>query len=217
MTGASDSGAASSGTVTGNPFRARWEEHYASGHTPWDTQITPPEVKDFWASGRLSPMGLALDAGCGTGTNVRYLAQLGLHALGFDLAYTAVATGRARTRRQAPHLLPRAHLVQADITRLPLTDANAAYILDLGCSHGIPSELRDRYAAGVIANLRPGGYYHLYAFDHVLHPDAATEDRHIGMHADEVVTRFTPALEVVEILRATPDRYPCRWYLLRKP
>jgi SAM-dependent methyltransferase len=210
-------GAADPASATANPARARWEEHYAAGHTPWDTQITPPEVRDFWASGRLPPAGLALDVGCGTGTNVRFLAQHGLHALGFDLAYAAVATGRARTLEQAPHLLSRAHLVQADVTRLPLTAAGAAYILDLGCSHGLPPELRDRYAAGVIANLRPGGYYHLYAFDYVPRPEAEAQDRHMGMHDDEVVTRFTPALEVVEILRAAPDRYPCRWYLLRKP
>jgi SAM-dependent methyltransferase len=214
---AADSGAADSGAAIANPSRARWEEHYASGHTPWDTQITPPEVRDFWASGRLPLTGLALDVGCGTGTNVRYLAQLGLQALGFDLAYIAVATGRTRTLEQVPHLRTRAHLVQADVTRLPLTAAGAAYILDLGCSHGIPPELRDRYAAGVIANLCPGGYYHLYAFDYVPRPEAEAQERHMGMHDDEVVTRFTPALEVVEILRATPDRYPCRWYLLRKP
>ncbi len=58
--------------------RSRWETHYATGNTPWDTQITPPEVQSFWTSGRLAPQGLALDIGCGPGTNVRYLAELGL-------------------------------------------------------------------------------------------------------------------------------------------
>ena len=28
-------------------WRDRWEEHYESGETPWDTQITPPEVQEF--------------------------------------------------------------------------------------------------------------------------------------------------------------------------
>ena len=62
-----------------------------------------------------------------------------------------------------------------------------------------------------------GGYYHLYAFDYVPRPEEEAQDRHMGMLDDEVVARFTPALEVVDITRAAPDRYPCRWYLLRKP
>lgn len=197
--------------------RARWETHYTTGNTPWDTQMTPPEVQSFWASGRLPPGGLAIDIGCGPGTNVRYLAELGLLAIGFDIAYGAVATGRDRMTQRAPHLLRRAGLVQADVTALPLTNAGAAYILDIGCSHGLPPDLRPRFAEGIVANLRSGGYYHLYAFDYVPRPEEDANDRHMGMLDDEVVTRFTPGLEIVDITRAAPDRYPCRWYLLRKP
>lgn len=197
--------------------RSRWETHYATGNTPWDTQVTPPEVRDFWTSGRLTPRGLALDIGCGPGTNVRYLAELGLQVVGFDIAYQAVATGRDRIAQRVPHLQPFAGLVQADVTALPVANAGAAYILDIGCSHGVPPELRPRFAAGIVANLRRGGYYHLYAFDYVPRPEEEAQARYMGMLDDEVVTRFTPALEVIEIIRATPDRYPCRWYLLRKP
>jgi SAM-dependent methyltransferase len=197
-------------------LRARWETHYASGHTPWDTQITPPEVTAFWASGRLPPVGLALDIGCGPGTNVLYLAQLGLLAVGFDIALQAVATGRQRIQQRSPHLAARACLVQADVTALPLAACEAAYILDLGCSHGLPPAGRAGFARTIITNLRPGGYYHLYAFDHVSRPAAEAEELHMGMQESEVVDRFCPALQVVEITRARPDRYPCRWYLLRK-
>jgi SAM-dependent methyltransferase len=197
--------------------RSRWETHYATGNTPWDTQVTPPEVQSFWASGCLALQGLALDIGCGPGTNVRYLSELGLRAIGFDIAYQAVATGRNRIAQHAPNLLSRAVLVQADVTALPLSTAGAAYILDIGCSHAIPPALRPRFAAAIISNLRRGGYYHLYAFDYVSRPEEEAQDRYIGMLDDEVVARFTPALEVVDITRATPDRYPCRWYLLRKP
>jgi hypothetical protein len=106
--------------------------------------------------------------------------------------------------------------VQADVTALPLAGCGAVYVLDLGCSHGLPPGLRPAFVQSIIANLRSGGYYHLYAFDNVMRPDSKMEDRYMGMGENEVVERFTPWLEVVEITRAQPDRYACRWYLLRK-
>ena len=97
-------------------LRQRWEDRYTSGSTPWDTGTTPPEVEAFWQSGRLEPSGLALDVGCGPGTNVRYLARIGLTAIGVDIALTALFTGHERIRRGEPELIDRTFLVQADIT-----------------------------------------------------------------------------------------------------
>jgi len=197
-------------------WRTRWEEHYASGNTPWDTQITPPEVQDFWRSGRLPKSGLALDIGCGPGTNVRFLAQLGLTAIGFDIAVQPLLTGQRRIEERAPHCLSRASFVQADVTRLPLTNAGADYILDIGCFHGAHPDERQVYVNGVINNLRIGGYYHIYAFDRTAEMVANPDRKLLGVEEDEIVERYAGALEVIDILRATPDPYPCRWYLLRK-
>ena len=201
-------------TVT---HRTRWEERYAGGPTPWDTGQTPPEVLAFWASGRLAPVGLALDIGCGPGTNVRYLASLGLQVVGFDIAYAPLQTGARRIHATAPALAERGWFAQADVTQLPVQDANACYVLDLGCSHGLPPRLRPAYAQGIVANLAPGGYYHLYAFDYVARPEAEAEDRHMGYHDGEVVALFGTDLEIVEIEQATPDPHACAWYLLHKP
>lgn len=198
-------------------LRQRWEEQYASGVTPWDTGITPPEVVSFWSSGRLPAGGLALDIGSGPATNVLFLARQGLTAIGFDIALQALETGRRRIQAVAAELAARACLVQADITALPLHQAGASYILDVGCSHGLDPALRPRFVAGIVDNLRPGGYYHLYAFDRVAAMIDDPDRKLRGMEAEEIVERFTPALEVVEIVRAIPERYPCRWYLLRKP
>ena len=198
-------------------WRERWEDQYASGHTPWDTQITPPEVEAFWASGRLGSAGLALDIGCGPGTNVRYLARLGLTAIGFDIALQPLLTGRQRIATHAADIAARAHFIQADVTRLPLIGAGAAYILDVGCFHGVRPNERDRYVAGVVANLRPGGYYQLYAFDRTPEMAADPDRKLMGVEDNEIAQRFTSRLTIVEIIRARPDRYPCRWYLLKKP
>ena len=197
-------------------FRERWEEHYASGDTPWDTQITPPEIAGFWAAGHLPPVGLALDIGCGPGTNVLFLARLGLHVAGFDIALQPLLTGRLRIRTRAPAVADRALLVQADVTALPLVDAGAVYIMDVGCFHGIPPAGRPGYVDGIVRNLAPGGFYQVYAFDRVPELTADPDRKLLGVTEDEIVERFSPALRVVEIVRAVPDRYPCRWYLLQK-
>jgi SAM-dependent methyltransferase len=207
---ASDLAAASSAA------RARWETRYSEGVTPWDTQITPPEVIDFWQSGRLLPQGIALDLGCGPGTNVRYLAGLGLTAIGVEIAGAPLITARNRMRHHAPQLVVRTHFVCSDVCQLPFDNLMATYILDVGCLHSLPRAVRPHYVDSVVANLAPGGYYHLYAFD--ANPeDPEPSSGPVGMDSGEVAERFAPDLELIEEVIARPDRRPCRWYLLRRP
>jgi SAM-dependent methyltransferase len=200
-----------------NTERQQWEEHYHSGRTPWDTRITPPEVVDFWTTHPVPPDGLALDLGCGACTNVAYLAKLGLRVLGFELTGYALALGLQRLRAETSAFLPKLHLLQSDVTRLPIHQVQAAYILDIGCLHGLPFDRRHDYAQGVIANLAPGGYYHLFAFDLLPANDRPAGKPPRGMGEHEVATLFSPALHIVDILQGRPDRQPCRWYLLQRP
>jgi SAM-dependent methyltransferase len=187
--------------------RQRWNRRYQEGVTPWDTGITPPEVVAFWQSKRLARQGVALDLGCGPGTNVRYLARN---------ARAPLTTARSRLEHEQSVPRSNAHFVAADVCLLPFHKLGATYVLDVGCLHSIPSSLRSHYVESVVTNLAPGGYYHLYAFDtdpNDVEPTSAP----IGMQMNEVVQRFTPALTLVEELIAQPDRRPCRWYLLQRP
>lgn len=196
-----------------NKRRAAWEARYRSGPRPWDTGITPPEVVEFWQKHSPAPDALALDIGCGTGTNAAYLAGLGFRAIGVDLSLTALILGQQRRNTLHRPVQQRLHFAQADVSQLPFTNANAVYMLDIGCFHAIPSNARRDYANGVIRNLAPGGHFHLYAFDKL--PEESADPDARGMGETEVFDLFTPALSVVEIIRARPDRRPCRWYLLR--
>lgn len=199
-----------------NATRQRWEARYSEGFTPWDTQITPPEVVDFWQSERLTPDGLALDLGCGPGTNVRYLASLGLHVIGVEIANAPLVTARQRFEQHAPHLLHQAHFVCSDVCLLPFQDIKAKYILDVGCYHSLPRAMRPHYVHSVVNNLAPGGYFQLYAFDtDPENPDPASGP--VGVDEHEITQRFTPHLHLVEENIARPDRRPCRWYLLKRP
>lgn len=199
---------------TPQSLRQRWDERYHSGVTPWDTQITPPEVVAFWQSGRLPRRGLVLDIGCGPGTNVAYLARLGLRAVGVDIAMAALQTAHTRIAAQEGEWRNRTHFALADVTQLPFTRSGAVYILDIGCFHGVPPEGRNAYVQGIIDNLAPGGYYHLFAFDRRDNGEGAPPER--SMEETEVADRFAPHLSVEEIIQGNPDRHPCRWYLLRK-
>ncbi|MCC9078245.1 class I SAM-dependent methyltransferase [Litorilinea aerophila] len=194
-------------------LRAHWEERYRQGPRPWDTGITPPEVVAFWQEHGPGNGGLALDLGCGTGTNVAFLARQGLRVLGFDYSGRALNMALQRIRRSQAALLPRLQLVQADVSRLPLHAAGACYILDIGCLHGLPLDRRPAYAQGVVDNLAPGGYYHLYAFDRPA--EAGTDGPVRGMAPGEVQALFGPHLTVVQMLQGQGDRMPSRWYLLR--
>ena len=196
--------------------RRRWDQRYAGEMQPWDTQITPPEVVEFWSSGRLPTRGVVLDLGCGPGTNVRYLARLGLYAVGVEIAGSALLRARNRLHIHEPHLAGRAAFVCSDVCLLPFTGIGATYILDVGCLHSLPPHLRPYYAAGVVANLAPGGFYHLYAFDEPDDPVPAASGP-TGLAPGEVSRLFTPALTLVEEIVARPERRPCRWYLLQRP
>lgn len=196
--------------------RQRWNKRYQEGVTPWDTEVTPPEVVAFWQSERLARQGVALDLGCGPGTNVRYLARNGLKAIGVEIASAPLVTARLRLEHDPSVPRSNVHFAVADVCLLPFHKLDATYILDVGCLHSIPTSLRSHYVESVVANLAPDGYYHLYAFDADPN-DVEPASGPIGLQVNEVLQRFTPALTLVEELIAQPDRRPCRWYLLQKP
>jgi len=199
-----------------NQIREQWEENYRQGRTPWDTRVTPPEVVQFWQEHPVPPNRVALDLGCGTATNVAYLAGLGLTVIGCEFSAQALTMGLERLHADNALLRPRIQLLQADVTRLPLQGAQACYILDIGCLHGLEFTVRPAYAQGVVANLAVGGYYQLFAFDLLPEAERPPDRPARGMAEHEVETLFAPHLHIVEIIRGNPDRHPCRWYLLRK-
>jgi len=196
--------------------RRRWDERYLSGVRPWDNGQTPPEVIEFWQSDLLSPAGLAVDLGCGSGVNSAYLAALGLRVIGVDLSGIALSRAQAHNAEQLGPGASRVSFVLADVTLLPLSGAAAHYILDIGCLHSVPRPQRPAYAHSVVDNLRPGGYYHLFAFDWISDGNLGPTHSDRGLGEDEVRSLFVPALSVLTVRRGRPDQQPCRWYLLCK-
>jgi methyl halide transferase len=74
-----------------------WEAHYRAGDTPWDHgSAAPPLLEMIERHGaELWGGGPVLVPGCGSGHDVRAIAQAGAPAIGLDIAGTAVTKARA--------------------------------------------------------------------------------------------------------------------------
>jgi SAM-dependent methyltransferase len=191
----------------------RWERlffwlAYLRGRTPWDTNVTPPELVDtIEGPDALSP-GCALDLGCGTGTNVIYLAQNGWKAVGVDFVTTAIR--QAKKKAQAAGMA--AHFFVGDVTRLDRIQGLTGpfdLVLDIGCFHSIPSESRSRYAAGLADQLHPGGCFLLYSWGR-----GAGHDAKGGVSQTEIEAIFAPHLRITRIQRGEEQGWVSAWYWL---
>jgi SAM-dependent methyltransferase len=179
---------------------------YVRQHTPWDTNITPPElVRTIEGPDRLPP-GRALDLGCGTGTNAIYLAQRGWEAVGVD--FVAKAVQQARNKAEAAGVAAR--FFAGDVTRLAnikgLGDAFDLAV-DIGCLHSLTPADRERYASSLVQRLRPGATYILYAWG----PRDGGESRR-AMPPNQVAELFAPHLQLLRTQHGEERGRPSNWY-----
>ncbi|MDP9300418.1 MAG: class I SAM-dependent methyltransferase [Actinomycetota bacterium] len=182
----------------------RWM--YRTGRTPWDTGVTPPEVVELIEGPSAPSPGRALDLGCGTGTNVRYLAEHGWEAIGVDAVPAAI--DRATVKLAG---VSNARVILGDVTELERLDLAGPFdlMLDIGCFHSIERRRRPAYAAGVASLTRPGAGLFVFAFARRNGPVP------LGVSPAEMATRFAPWFEPVGRIRgATPPG--AAWYLLRR-
>jgi SAM-dependent methyltransferase len=176
---------------------------YRTGRTPWDTGITPPEVVELVDGPSALPPGCALELGCGTGTNVRYLAVHGWEVVGVEADVRAYEAAHERTEE-----LDGATVHLGDVTRLDRLPVAGPFnlVLDIGCFHSIPMRRRDAYAAGVTQRTGEGATLFVWAF-------GRGGFLPIGVTPREMRGRFAPWFEPVgRILGAAPPG--AAWYRL---
>lgn len=138
--------------------QVRWEQTYATTpyrKLPWFSPQPYPWVREAVESGSLRPGTRVLDVGCGAGTNSLYLARAGFHAAGVDLAPGAIAAARARARR----IGIAADFRVGDALHLPFRRGRFGGLVDVGCFHTIPIDLRRAYSKELARVTRPGGKY----------------------------------------------------------
>ena len=134
---------------------------------PWDG---PPrgELVRLVEGGVLTPAryppGRALDLGCGTGANLRYLARHGFEATGIDFSRVALRVARRRAATETPGNV--IQFVEGDLTAARIAGVEGPF--DLLIDYGTLDDLDPvgrRAMASLIAGLaRPGAAFLLWCF-----------------------------------------------------
>jgi SAM-dependent methyltransferase len=182
----------------------RFQWRYFKGQTPWDTNITPPEVTAFLETARPAR---ALDLGCGTGTNAISMATLGWQVTGIDYAPKAIVMARRKAARAGLAIDFRV----GDVARMPLDEGQFDYILDIGCLHTLDAGDHPEYAQRLKKILAPGGTYMLYAWTPRLQ-----QGRMHGLTVEQVHGLFTPTLKTVNTVVGEEKGSPTVWYWFTK-
>jgi 2-polyprenyl-3-methyl-5-hydroxy-6-metoxy-1,4-benzoquinol methylase len=190
------------GSFLPNRWKFRWR--YLFRQTPWDTQVTPPEVMDFIAR---TPPGKALDLGCGTGTNAVTLAGAGWRVTGVDFIPEAILTARAKAARSGFAI----EFLVASVTDLSAVSGPFDYALDIGCLHALKAEDRMRYAVNLSRLLRPQAWYMLYAW-----LPRQRNGRGAGISGKEVESLLESDLSLVRTAIGEERGNPSAWYWFQR-
>ncbi len=108
----------------------QWNSRYQQGDTPWDTGLPSSELQRVLAEEKVQPC-LALELGCGTGTNSIWLAQQGFEVTAVDLSPLALERARSKARQAGVQV----NFVAADILQPPDWGKPFAFFFDRGCYH----------------------------------------------------------------------------------
>jgi SAM-dependent methyltransferase len=123
---------------------------------PWESG--PGEaLVSLVQSGRVKPCR-AIDLGCGTATNVIYLAQNGFDVTGVDFIPAAIEIGMFKLRQAGAG----ADLVVDDLTNLQSINGTFDLLLDYGTLDDLSMSRRDLYVNNVLPLTHPGSLFLLF-------------------------------------------------------
>ncbi len=168
----------------------------------WDTGIPAPELVRFIAG---KPAGNAIDIGCGTGTNLSYLAKNNWKVTGLDFAPLAIAKA-SRKLKEYPNTL-----LVADVTKIADLALPGPYdlALDMGCFHSLSEKGRAGYREGLEKWMRPGGHVLIYAFQ-----PAQDSPNEIGVTRQRMEATFKDSFDLVNYEQG--PGHPSAWYYFKR-
>ena len=129
-----------------------WEAAYEENDIPWDKGMPAPPLREYLRMH--SVQGSVLVPGCGTGHDVRLLAEQGASVIGIDIAPSAVRRANA-----FPVKANECYEV-SDFLNLPKAwHGYFDWVLEHTCLCALEPSQRHAYAASVAKALKPGGAY----------------------------------------------------------
>lgn len=182
---------------------------YWLGMSRWDTGETPPEVQEAFQTGDIPP-GVVIDLGCGTGTNVIYMAMQGRQAIGLDFVPEAIS--KARRKAQQAGVSERTQFQVADVTQLGKMELpRCSFALDMGCFHGLSPDGQRRYVVGLANMLVPSGRYMLYTLD-----SRKEAGFSFGMQPEAVKPIFAPWFDILRVERGSFWARGSTWFWMER-
>ncbi|MBK7661059.1 MAG: methyltransferase domain-containing protein [Betaproteobacteria bacterium] len=124
-----------------------WDMRWRAGFTPWDAGRVPRHLRELVASRR--PAGRVLVPGCGSGHDVRFLAECGLDVEGIDFSEAAIEAARPVL---GPHA---ARLRHGDF--FADADGPFALVYERAFLCALPRRRWPDWAARMAAVVAPGG------------------------------------------------------------
>jgi SAM-dependent methyltransferase len=115
---------------------SNWDDRYRSGDTPWDSGRPSEELRRVIAEAHITPT-VAIEFGCGTGTNAVWLAQQGFQVTAVDVSPLALTRARQRAANSGVSV----RFVEADVLQqdvLQQADELVGpfdFFFDRGCYH----------------------------------------------------------------------------------
>ncbi|MBL0140800.1 MAG: hypothetical protein IPP91_01740 [Betaproteobacteria bacterium] len=124
-----------------------WEMRYRAAVTPWDARAVPARLRGHIAAHR--PEGPVLVPGCGSGHDVRFLAEAGLEVQGIDFSAAALEAA-------VPVLGPFAGRVRLADFFAPGIEGPWALVYERAFLCALPRRLRGNWAARIAGLVAPG-------------------------------------------------------------
>ena len=103
----------------------------------------------------------AIDLGCGTASNVIYLAQHGFEVTGVDFSPAAIELGRGRAAAVGAHI----NFIEDDLTDLRHVTGTFDLLVDYGTLDDLTPKKRDQYLENVLPLTHGGSSFLLYCFE----------------------------------------------------
>ena len=178
-----------------------WEDHWATGNTPWDAGASSPCLGKLVETLRPPPGARALVPGCGSGYDVFLLAQSGFTAVGLDVAPSA------RERFEKLRLAQSLSEERSQIRSLDFFSTSAQalgghfdFIWDYTFYCAIEPEERALWKAQMLSFLAPGGTLAMLLYPVV--PGASPDEGPpYPLDPQEVTERLAPEMSRVALTR----------------